>query len=204
MKHQVTRFKSLKIALKNLEPFIRNGEHLQTGKPFKRFELRSRELLANWLLCVAVNSMHQPDRLMFTSDPLGGDGIIHDTVTGETWPTEHVLVPSPRVPNAASVEMQILNAIGKKNSKGAAYASGKMLVVFLNAGGGEWYPNKVARQLPAPIHFESVWVVGLQGVEETDKYIYAVTELDLSHGNAPAWRIRVGKDFNAWEVELIK
>lgn len=48
MKYQITRFKNLKVCLKELEPFIRNGEHLQTGKPFKRFGgLRSRELLAN-------------------------------------------------------------------------------------------------------------------------------------------------------------
>jgi hypothetical protein len=32
MKHRVTRFKSLKVGLKELEPFIRNGEHLQTGE----------------------------------------------------------------------------------------------------------------------------------------------------------------------------
>ena len=37
MKHQVTRFKSLKVGLKEIEPFIRDGKHLQTGKPFKRF-----------------------------------------------------------------------------------------------------------------------------------------------------------------------
>ena len=39
------------MGLKELEPFVRNGEHLQTGKPFKRFGgMRSREILANWLL----------------------------------------------------------------------------------------------------------------------------------------------------------
>jgi hypothetical protein len=36
VKYQITRFKSLEAALKELEPFIRNGEHLHTGKPFKR------------------------------------------------------------------------------------------------------------------------------------------------------------------------
>jgi hypothetical protein len=37
MKYPVTRFKSLAVALREIEPFIRNGEHLQTGKPFKKF-----------------------------------------------------------------------------------------------------------------------------------------------------------------------
>ena len=96
MKYLVTRFKNLEMCLKELEPLIRNG-HLETGKPFKRFGgLRSRELLANWLLCVAVNSVTRADRLTFLSDPLGGDGIIYDTITEETWPTEHVLVPTTR------------------------------------------------------------------------------------------------------------
>jgi hypothetical protein len=35
MKYNVKQFKSLKIALKELEPYIRNGQHLETGKPFK-------------------------------------------------------------------------------------------------------------------------------------------------------------------------
>jgi hypothetical protein len=92
MKYPVTRFKSLEVCLKELEPFIRNGEHLQTGKPFRRFDgLRSREILANWLLCVALNSEPEASPLTFSSDPLGGDGIITDGT--KTWMTEHVLVP---------------------------------------------------------------------------------------------------------------
>ena len=57
MKYRVARFQSLAVALKELEPFIRNGKHLQIGKPFKKFGgMLSREVLANWLLCVAINS----------------------------------------------------------------------------------------------------------------------------------------------------
>jgi hypothetical protein len=36
MKYPVTRFKSLAVALREIEPFIRNGVHLKTGKPFER------------------------------------------------------------------------------------------------------------------------------------------------------------------------
>jgi hypothetical protein len=205
MKHQVTRFRSLKVGPKELEPFILDGEHIQTGKPFKRFGgLRSRELLANWLLCVAANFACGSDRLTFSSDPLGGDGIICDRVTGRTWPTEHVLVPRAHGGEAADVGALILKAIKLKLDKGgAAYASGRTLVVFLNAGGGEWYPNKVAKQLPEPLYFEAVWVVALQGVE-AGEYLYAVTRLDLSRGNAPAWRVRIGKDFDDWRVAPIQ
>lgn len=205
MKYQVTRFKNLKVALKELEPFIRNGEHLQTGKPFKRFGgLRSRELLANWLLCVAVNSASQSNRLTFSSDPLGGDGVIRDSETEETWQTEHVLVPRADGDDTEDVKTLILKQIELKQSKGGtAYASGKTLVVFLNTGGGVWSPNEVTKRLPTPLYFEAVWVVGLQGVEGGE-YTYNVTRLDLRQGNAPVWRVRIGKYFDAWEVEPIQ
>jgi hypothetical protein len=198
MKYMVTKFKNMKMALKELEPFVRNGDHLQTGKSFEEFgNLRSRELLANWLLCVAVD----PERLTFTSDPLGSDGIIYDMKTEETWQTEHILVPRPRDSEVKEISMLILEAINKKWTKGgAAYATGKTLVVFLNAGGGsEWFPNKIAKELPVPLNFEAVWVVGLYSVV-SEQYTYSVTRLDLSQGNAPAWLIHIGKDFNSWEV----
>ena len=206
MKHHVTQFKSLKIALKELEPFIRNGAHLQTGKPFKRFGgLRSREILANWLLCVAVNNVY-PDRLTFsgTSDPIGGDGIICDMQTEETWPTEHVMVPSLPRRGAHDAEALILDAIDRKVRKGGeAYARGKTLVAFLNAGAGEWFPNKVAKKLPEPLLFDAAWVVGLHG-EVTSEYVYGVTRLDLSRGNAPTWLVRIAKDFESWVVEPLQ
>jgi len=207
VRYPVTRFKSLRLCLRELEPFIRNGQHLETGKPFKRFGgLRSRELLANWLLCVALNSVTHADRLTFLSDPLGGDGIIYDTMTEETWPTEHVLVPRPRGADGESValESRILKAVARKQSKGGAgYASGKTLVVLLNAGGSKpWVPNKVAKQLPA-LDFASVWVAGLQAIE-AGEYVYNVTRLDLRQGNAPVWRVRIGKGFDAWKVELLQ
>lgn len=193
------------MALKELEPFIRDGEHLRIGRPFKRFGgLRSRELLANWLLCVAVNSVSNEERLTFSSDPLGGDGIIRDSTTEETWPTEHVVVPPTRDGKAADIETLILKAIElKRNKGGAAYATRKTLIVFLLAVSDRWSPNSVAKQLPEPLHFDAVWVVGLHDVNE-DQYSYAVTRLDLSQGNAPIWVVHIVKDFDAWTVEPLQ
>jgi hypothetical protein len=207
MKYPVTRFTSLRAALKELEAYILNGEHLQTGKPFNQLGgLRSREALANLLLCIAVNSVTKPDRLTFTSAPsdVGGDGIIYDTETEETWKTEHVMVPNLPGSTADDTEALILEKIELKRSKGGeAYAAGKTLVVFLNACSGVWFPNNVTKRLPAPLYFDAVWVVGLQGVEDGE-YVYTVTRLDLSQGNAPTWRIRIGRSFDAWLVEVIQ
>jgi hypothetical protein len=191
-----TRFKGLAVALKELEPFIRNAKHLEIGKRFKEFgEMRSREILANWLLCVVVNATCG-DQLTFCTDP-DGDGLICDPVVGEIWPTEHVMVPRRQKGHAQTL---ILKAIEQKRRKGgAAYATGKTLVVFLHANGGMWFPNQVARQLPEPLHFATVWVVGLQGVIEGE-YVYAVTNLDLSQGNVPTFQVRISKDYDAWQV----
>jgi hypothetical protein len=206
MKHEVTQFKSLAIAIKELEPFIRNGWHLQRGKPFKRLGLRSREALANWLLCVSANYAAGEDRLTFTSDPNGGDGIIYDKGNGQAVVTEHAYVPSPNAGGkkqaAGDVKSKVLSAVAKKQAKGgAAYASGKTLVVFSDAVGW-WKANEVARELPAH-DFDAVWVVALQGVED-GQYIYNVTRLDLRRGNAPVWRVTIAPDFSSWRVEPVQ
>ncbi len=204
MKQQVTQFKSLAVALKELEPFVRNGEHLQTGKPFHKLGgMRSREILANWLVCVATNAVADVE-LTFCSDPIGGDGIIRNIRTGETWPTEHVMVPRLHPGDSADAETLILNAINLKRKKGdAAYAGGKTLIVFLDAGAGVWHPNHVAKQLPDPLLFATVWVVGLQAVED-GQYVYGVTNLDLTGDNVPTMLVRVSRDFRSWQVTRIQ
>jgi len=199
----MTRFKSLKMALKELEPFIRNGRHLATGRPFKQFGgMLSREVLANWLLCVVINSTTQEtEQVTFSSDPIGGDGIIHHDASGFAVPTEHVFVPSGGTSAAGNIENLILAKIQKKHVKGGeAYASGKTLVVFLDSGGGPWYPHKVAGQLPDPIFFDGIWVVGLYGVI-AGEYTYFATRIDLA--GTPKWRVRIAPDFDDWTVEPI-
>jgi hypothetical protein len=203
MKITVTRFKTPEACLKDLERFIRNGRHLHTGRPFKRFGgLRSRELLANWLICAVINSCRSTPSLTFTSDHQGGDGILYDMDTKAWRPTEHVMVPRAAPDEAHDIATLIVNAISKKQAKGTAYASGKILIVFLEAGLGAWFPNRVARQLPK-VDFEDVWVVGLYRVV-ADEYVYGVTRLDLSSDHAPIGLVRINKTFDAWEVKRLQ
>ncbi|QQN63665.1 hypothetical protein JIR23_29845 [Bradyrhizobium diazoefficiens] len=194
------------ITLKMLEPYVKNATHLQTGKPFQNFgEMRSREALANWLLCATANAIDGRNlSIASTTDPMGGDGIIHDEDTGESFPTEHVMVPRQSGGADTDIQALILKAIDDKRVKGGtAYASGKTLVVFVNAGAGEWYPNRVARALPGPLYFATVWVVSLQS--ETDgAYSYNVVHLDSSQANAPAYRVHIAKDFDDWQVEVVQ
>ena len=208
--------KTSPLALKELEPFIRNGEHLQTGKVFKNFgDLRSRELLANWLLCVTSND--ESSRGANDLHDRSGREATASSMTPrrkQPYPTEHVMVPQvKRKPgegekcDAIDYEALILAAIDQKRIKGGeAYAKGKSLVVFLNAGGdGAWFPNSVARKpLPRPLYFAIVWVVGLHQAQAGGEYVYGVTQLDVSEGNAMVWHVLIGKNFDTWRVEAIQ
>lgn len=207
MKHSVTKFKSLEVALKELEPFIKNGTHLESGKPFAQFgDMRSREMLANWLISATLNFEYKTTQYSFTSDPDGGDGTIVNLGTSQAWMTEHVMIPRPQneVEESKGIHSLILHAIDlKRNKGGEAYASNKLLIVFLNSGQGLWIPNQVASQLPSPLYFEDVWVIGLEGVTD-DKYSYRVVQLLLDSGNTPIWSIDISEDFGSWSVNRVQ
>jgi hypothetical protein len=207
MKHSVTKFKSPEVALKELEPFIKNGTHLESGKRFTQFgDMLSREMLVNWLISATLNFEYKTTQYSFTSDPDGSDGAIVDLETNQAWITEHVMVPQPQneVEENKDIHSRILHAIDlKRNKGGEAYASNKLLIVFLNSGQGLWIPNQVASQLPSPLYFEDVWVVGLEGVADY-KYSYRVVQLLLDSGNAPIWSIDISEDFGSWSVNRVQ
>jgi hypothetical protein len=209
MKYPVTRVKNLAIILKDIQPFL-NAQQVLSGAPFGNFgDMRPREVLANWLICAAFNYESQPERLTFagTRDPIGGDGVLIDTVTDETWPTEHVLALVPSA-DTKGQETHILSAVAQKQKPkkgGAAYARGKTLVVLLEGGGQRpWYPNKVAKALPSPLHFGALWVVGLHAVSDTGEYAYDVTQMDEKAGTAHVWRVSIAAGFDSWTVVRIQ
>jgi hypothetical protein len=202
MKYSVTRFENLKVALKEIEPMVRDPRHLQTGKPLVKFgDMRPREMLANWLLCATFETIEKRE-LIFYSDPIGGDGIIRDEATGHTWQTEHVYVS--RRSAGTDAKTLILDAISHKQSNGAAYCRGKTLLVFLDTpAAGNWFPNEVAKALPSPLLFAAVWVVGFSTVQDGG-HVYNLTLLDVADSDAPALLLRIAPDFDAWQVEQIQ
>jgi hypothetical protein len=79
-----------------------------------------------------------------------------------------------------------------------------MLVVFLDAGLGEWHPNKVARELP-PGHFTNVWVVQFYKLGEQGEYIYGVTCIRGENGlPVPIWLVEINPTFEAWKVQQLQ
>jgi hypothetical protein len=206
MNYLITGFDSLAVALKRLEPFVRQGQELSTGRPSQKLGgLLPREALANWLLCAAINEIDGRS-LTFTSDPIGGDGLIVDSATRDAVAkTEHVMVRSRHGQSDADLKTLILERVEKKLAKGEGYAKEKTLIVFLNedVGNRVWLPNKVAQELPKPLHFEAVWVVGFERVDEGGR-VYQVVHLDVSEGDAPVMRVRIAKDFTSWMVKRVQ
>jgi hypothetical protein len=132
---------------------------------------------------------------------------LQDTTTSASFPTEHVIVPkADEEGKTADLQARILKAINDKNNKGgAAYASGKTLVVFLNDGSDAvWWPNSVTKGLPDPLHFDVVWVIGLHSHDaHSGEYAYSASMLELVKGNAPTFVIRT-TDFDSWTVTRIQ
>lgn len=85
---QIKLIKDFKLALKDLEPYVKNPNFLIKGRQLTNFSLRPREAWANWLLCVVLQKLHG-EHLTFAEDP-NGDGFIVNKNTGEMISTEHV------------------------------------------------------------------------------------------------------------------
>ena len=127
-----------------------------------------------------------------------------------TWPTEHILIPRIRQSRATTktneLGPRILQAVATKTRKGgAAYARGRHLVVFIDADGGPWYPNKIARLLTGPLYFDEVRAAGRQMVDDGE-YVYGVAQLksQTGGGDAPTWLVRIGRNFNAWIAQRVQ
>lgn len=202
--YSIRMFASLRHALHALGPYVRDPSQLRSGRETEALlGLRPREALANWLVCVASNEAISGP-YTFTSDPLGGDGVILDETTRDTFPTEHVAVilpPGVPDPDGQAGEL-IVTKIEAKNNRGASYCRGKVLIVFMETPAGTYYPNHIARALPEPFHFDQAWLVGLQRVESDGTYVYAVTWLQIGpFPNAPTFLVRVAPTFDDWAIE---
>ena len=75
-------------------------------------------------------------------------------------------------------------------------------MVFLDAGGGRWFPNRATRLLPMT-DFNAVWVVGLQYVQD-GSYVYGVSQLAMGPNGTPTWIIHIAQNFDAWDVRRLQ
>jgi hypothetical protein len=200
--HHITRIRDLGVALKEMEPYVKDPQFLRIGRAFRNFPLRPREVWANWLLCVVGNYNNGNDNLTFADDPTGGDGIVLDRATERFMLTEHVFIPPPRPDSTETVEDSMVNAVNHKMQNGRPYAEGKHLIIFSEAV-GRWYPNRVARRIAGEHAFNSVWAVGLVHGDESG-YTYFVTRFDAPPDDSPSWHVDIDFAFTAWTVSRVQ
>jgi hypothetical protein len=200
MKQKVTAVKDLHLIFADLEVWIKNPEILYSGRA-GNMQLLPREILANWLICILGSEIDPSKSLTFSNDPFGGgDGIIIDRNSEEQMVTEHVFVPKHKKTDESVAEELVIKAIQDKQAKGKQYAEGKHLIVFCD-GIGNWFPNKVGREIEGKHDFASVWAIGLETPND-NFYTYWIVELNKNH--SPAFLIRVNFKEKNWCVSRIQ
>lgn len=201
MEQKINSIKEFKLALKDLEPYVRNPDFLAKGREFNNFSLRPREAWANWLLCVVIRKLHG-EYITFTEDP-NGDGFIVDKRTGEVVPTEHVSALENPYNPLPKGEDRVINAINHKIKRGKDYAQGKWLVVFFD-GAGEFYRNKIRESIKGKHHFAAVYCIGLLSSGENG-YTYSITEFKDSSGDeSVTFIVEINSDFTDWNITHFK
>jgi hypothetical protein len=202
MKYAVKQPTNLRDAITELGPYIRDDE---LGYRFECYDgLLLREALGNWLLCAVLNDRNpDPDRYTFTTEPRdgpGADGAILDRTAALAMAAEHVMVakrPDGQRPEE-SAEQLVLAAIEKKVAKGgSAYASGKVLVVYLDADVAGYSPRELRALLPVDFPFEGVWLV----VPQAGRWDYDVVYLSSATLDPPTYHVSITETFDDWSVK---
>ena len=199
MRYNVTQIRDLSAVLRDIAPNIANPKTLHVGRKYTNFSLLPREVLANWLVCAVMNFADRRDSWTFADDPTGGDGLIVGREARTGWPTEHVFIPKSR--EGKTFEDQLVDAVQLKQKKGDAYATGKALLIFSDANGGKWYPNRVGRQIEGQHKFDCVWAVGLQQGDGKANTYWVVCFTWL---HSAAWLVHVNLDAIEWSVTDIQ
>lgn len=201
MKHNVKSLKSIAVALKELEPYIRDGSKIKTHPEFKSIKQRPRELLGNCLLCAVANAERVAETVQIYSDPFDGDGLLVDSATDEKMFVEQVYA---RAEDGKDAETLIAKAFSLKASKGKQYAAGRTLVILSEAG-GPYFPNRLAHQFRGKHHFRGVWLLGLDAAAIAQgQYSYTVADISGETEPAPVWCVTLRGDFTSWTVARVQ
>lgn len=201
MKYKVKRLKSLAVALKELEPHIRDGRKIKSHPEFKSIKQRPRELLGNWLMCAVANAERGAETIHIYSDPFDGDGMLVNSATDEKMFIEQVYA---RAEDGADAEALITKAFFLKAGKGEEYAAGRTLVILSDAS-GSYFPNRLARQFKGKHHFMGVWLLGLDAAAIAERrYTYTIADISGETELAPVWRVTLADDFSTWAVDRMQ
>ncbi len=191
------QIRDLKIALKDMEPYIKNPTFLTQGKRFSNFNMLVREAWANLLICAVMEKITGE---RFTFQESDGDGIIGSKDSKIAHIVEHVCAMDfPAGKQLPKREDRVLWAINHKTKRGPEYAKGKILVVFFD-GAGMFVRTKIRESIYGRHQFESVICIGLLTVDDSG-YEYILTDYcDEYEDKSISFRIKIPLDFSGWSI----
>lgn len=191
------QIRDLKVALKDIEPYVKNPYFLTQGKRFSNFDMLVREAWGNLLICAV---MEEVTGERFTFQESNGDGIIFSRDTKEAVVVEHVCAMDfPAGNQPPQGDERVLWAINKKASRGPVYAKGKILVVFFD-GAGMFTRSNIRESIYGKHHFDSVICIGLLTVDNSG-YEYILTDYCDEYGDKSiSYRIKIHDDFSGWSI----
>lgn len=197
MEKELKQIKDLKIALKDMEPYVKNPTFLTQGKRFSNFNMLIREAWANLLICAVMEKITGERYTFQESD---GDGIIGNIDRKTSHIVEHVCAMDfPAGTRPPEGEERVLWAIKHKTERGAEYARNKILVVFFD-GAGLFVRSKIRESIFGKHKFKSVICIGLLTEDDTG-YEYILTEYRDEYGNKSiSYRIKIPMDFSGWAI----
>lgn len=197
MPNQRKQISDLRIALKDMEPYVKESTYLTQGKRFLNFDMLVREAWANLLICAVMEKVTGEHYTFQESD---GDGIIGSKATKIGNIVEHVCAMDfPAGRQLPKGEERVLWAIQHKTARGPEYAKGKILVVFFD-GAGMFVRSKIRESIYGKHNFESVVCVGLLTVDNSG-YEYILTDYCDEYGNESiSFRIKIPMDFSGWTI----
>lgn len=195
------QIKNLNIAMKDLEPYVKNPKFLTQGVRLQNFNMLVREAWANILLCTVLRKITGHDYTF--QEEMNGDGIIFNNTDSTSFGVEHVCAMDyPAGRKLPQGDARIIWAIDHKIARGADYAKDKALVVFFD-GAGMFTRQNIRENICGRHGFKAVFIIGLLEVVDS-KYSYLVTEFRDSFGDKSlSHRVEIDKDFKGWAITQI-
>lgn len=196
------QLRDFKIALKDMEPYVKDARFLTQGVRLKSFNMLVREAWGNWLLCVVLQKV-TGESYTFGEQKEGDGIIVNKSDVTKSFIVEHVCAMNfPAGEQPPKGEDRIIWAINHKIKRGPEYAENKYLVVFFD-GAGTFFRNKIRKNITGRHNFLGVCAIGLLTIDDNG-YSYSVTNFSNSHTKSSrTFKVDINIDFTDWEINEI-
>lgn len=205
MKNKILFVKSLENYLRDvIRPILNNPASLKSGKIYKNIQLRPREVLGVFLVCLAIRYISNQDWTI-ARDPEYGDGVIlckdpNRQLEGAFLEQVYVRL-RPSGYSMEEIIKRINMEIQRKVNKGKDYAQNRHLVIFLDVEG--LLNHQKVREFVNGIQerFYSYWLFA--PYSHSGNHNYVIFLLKAERDQPAAYEIKINDDFRGWTIRKI-